>query len=179
MKNIICSILAVLGTCTFLACSNGEYVSNSVTLGNSSSNPLDPKDSAKFDWGGSSNFSVMVNGASYSVDSTHCGFFLDTLGGNVISAVVDGAHAMSLRFENVYGGNTYTMGYLNTIRMGTWSDTIPHPKLYYSFWGNVGQVQILRNDASRIIGKFYFQCADTLGGTVVNVQNGWFNIPKY
>jgi hypothetical protein len=38
--------------------------------------------------------------------------------------------------------------------------------------------EIIRNDASRFMGRFYFQALNKPGGVLKNITMGYFNLPK-
>ena len=106
--------------------------------------------------------------------------YFDIVFTNVITAVAGVSHVFQMDLTDVYTNNIYPMGYTITNRYMEYTDSIPTgPISYHSYYGNVGQVQIIRNDAARIIGRFHFQALDKLNGTVINVSQGWFNVRKF
>ena len=162
------------------SCGNKDYIANPTTSANNSVNPLNLLDSAGFNWTGTNTISANVNGTNVVIDSTHCTFSLiAATGTNVITGYLGVNHGFYFSFSNVYAVNIYPMGYTVTDRYAAWSDSASGTaKTYYSYNGNVGQVQILRNDPLRLIAKFHFQGLDMINGTVTNVSNGWINIGK-
>ena len=179
MKKVLFSIIAVLATCTFFACNNGDYNANPTSNANGSINPMDLLDSAGFSWSGTDAISANINGNFFNVDSTKTSFTLTSTGTNVITGYVTPGHGLRFELNEVYGNNIYPLGYNNTYRAMMFQDSVGSSAVtYYSYFGNVGQVQILRNDPQRIIGKFHFQALNMVNGTVINVSNGWFNIGK-
>ena len=185
MKKILLSIMAIAATCSFVACSNGDYLANPVTHANESVNPDNVLTIDQFSWGGTDAISCKINGVYYNVDSAHTTWGLDTAGYNVITGFTGIAHGLILRMKNVYGGALYNFGTLNlansnnTLRSMIFYDSMATgPKAYSSAIGNIGQVYILQNDSSRIKGKFHFQALDSIGGNVINVSEGWFNVNK-
>ena len=178
MKKLLFSIMAVCGACTFFACSNGDYNVNTDAVANTNINPLNLLDYAGFNWTGTDVISANVNGVNVVIDSIHSNFVLSSDGTNVITGYLGVSHGFAFYLKDVYGGNIYPMGYTITNRYAQWSDSIGAPKTYFSFFGNVGQIQVLRNDPLRLIAKFHFQALDKLGGTVYAINNGWINIHK-
>ncbi|PQJ09207.1 hypothetical protein CJD36_020695 [Flavipsychrobacter stenotrophus] len=179
MKKVLFSIIAVLAACTFFACSNGDYNANPLSAANGSVNPFDQLDSAGFNWSGTDAISANVNGNYFNVDSTKTGFFLGSGGTNIITGYISPGRGFRFELNDVYATNIYPLGLNNVYRYMMYSDSIGSSAItYYSNLGNVGQVQILRNDPLRIIGKFHFQALNMANGTVINVSNGWFNIKK-
>lgn len=179
MKKVLFSIIAGIGACTFFACSNGDYNANPTSASNESINPFNLLDSAAFNWSGTDAISANINGNFFNVDSTKTGFILTSGGTNVITGYISPGHGLRFDLNEVYGNNIYPLGYNNSYRAMSFQDSLPTGvKTYYSYFGNVGQVQIIRNDPQRIIGRFHFQALNMLNGDVVNVSNGWFNIRK-
>lgn len=184
MKKVLFSIVAVVASCTFFACSNGDYLANPTTAANNSVNPLNVLDSAGFNWSGTDAVSCNIDGNYFNVDSTKVTFTLTSSGTNVITAFVGPSHGFTFNFNDVYAGNIYPIsltstGGIDLTRYISYTDSpSTGPRTFYSYLGNVGQVQILRNDPQRIIGKFHFQGLDHKNGTLINVSNGWFNIGK-
>ncbi|MBC7554288.1 MAG: hypothetical protein H7257_09940 [Taibaiella sp.] len=182
MKKIFLSIIAVLSALQFTACSNGEYIANPTTEANVSANPLNPYSTDAFSWSGTDAVSAKINGANYNCDSFHTTWSLDS-GYNVITAYNATNYGLVLTMKDVYVGQTYTMGFGKTARMGVWQDTsgtgVNKAKSFVSYFGNAGQINIIKNDSARLIGKFYFQALDSPGGKVINVSEGWFNINKH
>jgi len=158
------------------SCNNGAYVANPNTNGNNSANPLDPLDSSGFSWGGESAISFKVNGNYIRIDSTLAGYgFDDTILLYNIVGGYSGGKGIYLYLNEIYRGNTYNFGFGNFQRLGVYYDST---KAYSSLYGNVGQVYIIRSDAERFKGKFYFQASDTFGRNVVNITEGYFDIKK-
>lgn len=178
MKKILFSIIFIATATTFFACNNGDYNANATSPANNSVNPLDVLDSAGFNWSGTDAVSAYVNGNFVHIDSTQA-YFTFTGGANVINAYYGISRGFSLHLEDVYGNNIYPMGYSITNRYITFSDSLATgPINYFSYYGNVGQVQIIRNDPTRIVGRFHFQGLDKINGTLINVSNGWFSLHK-
>ena len=177
MKKVLLSIIALVAICSFMACSNGDYNTNvASTTVNNSGNPLNPLDSAGFNWTGSGAFSAKINGVLYQGDSSNTVYSF-SLGNNMITSVI-GTQGFFLNYKDVYSNNIYNAGFQAYNQYGIWQDTISSPTAqYYSYNGNVGQVQILRNDNFRFIGKFYYQGKNS-NGAIVNVSEGWFNLHK-
>ncbi len=179
MKKVLFSIIAVLAACTFFACSNGDYNANLSSNANISLNPLYVLDSAGFNWTGTDAISANINGNFFNVDSTKVSFSLSPTGTNIITGYISPGRGLRLELNDVYATNIYPLGLNNTYRLMMYQDSIgANAVTYYSNLGNVGQVQILRNDPQRIIGKFHFQALDTSKTLVLSVTNGWFNIGK-
>lgn len=179
MKKALFSIIFVAAASLFFACNNGEYNANPISNANGSVNPLNTLDSATFEWTGQDAVSAYVNGTYFHADSTQANWVLATGGVNVITAFTSLTHGFIMSMSGVYGNNIYNMGYTVTNPMIAYTDSIPTgPITYYSYFGNVGQVEIVRNDAQRIIGRFHFQALNQVGGSVINVSNGWFNLHK-
>lgn len=155
------------------SCNNGAYVANPNTNGNNSPNPLDPLDSSGFNWGGESAISFKVNGSYIRMDSTVAGYRFDS-GYNIVSGYSNGRF-ISIYLNEVYRGSSYNFGLSNLQRFGTYGDTT---KGHFSYFGNVGQVYIIRSDGERFKGKFYFQAADTIGRNIVNITEGYFDVRK-
>lgn len=179
MKKILYSIIALAGLTYMASCSSGEYLANPTAVVNTSSNPFTPLEYDAFNWGGTDPLSCSINGVPFVGDSATTTFGLDTSGSNVIMSVKDGVKGMTLVLGEAYGGNVYPMFYKQYTRYAIFRDSLFDPYQYYSYWGNVGQIQIVRNDSARIIGRFYFQACNGMdSGTLVNVTNGWFNVGK-
>jgi hypothetical protein len=169
----------VLATCTFFACSNGDYNANPTSAANGSVNPFELLDSAGFNWSGTNSISANINGNFFNVDSTKVNFNLTATGTNVITGYLSPGRGLRFELNEVYANNIYPLGYNNKYRLMEYHDSVgTNAVTYYSYFGNVGQVQILRNDPLRIIGRFHFQALNMVNGTVINVSNGWFNIGK-
>ena len=178
MKKILFSIIFVVTATTFFACNNGDYNSNITSAANASVNPMNILDSAGFNWTGTDAVSATVNGTFVHIDSTQA-FFAFTGGANVITAYYGIAHGFAMHLEDVYSNNIYPMGYKVTNRWMQFVDSpATGPITYYSYFGNVGQVQIIRNDPTRIVGRFQFQGLDKINGQLINVSNGWFSLHK-
>ena len=182
MKKVLFSIFALWGVLSFSSCSNGEYIANPTTNANVSANPLNPYSTDAFSWTGSNAVSAKINGTYFHADSTQAVWALDS-GSNVIAAYTGLSYGIYLKLKDVYKGGIYSMGFNKTDRMGVWYDTSgtgTHKyKAFFSNFGNDGQVKIIQNDSNRIVGQFYFQALDSIGGFVVNVTEGWFNIKKH
>ena len=179
MKKLLFSIMAVVGACTFFACSNGDYIANPTSNANNSVNPLNVLDSAAFSWTGSDAISAYVNGTYVHIDSNHTSFYLSSVdGSNNISGILGVSHGFVFVLKNVYAGSVYDMSYNDFDHYVSWSDSVDTPRTYYSYLGNVGQIQIERNDPLRMIAKFHFQALDKVNGIVMNISNGWMNIHK-
>lgn len=178
MKATLFSIIFVAVAAMFTACNNGDYVAQATSPANQSVNPMNVLDSAGFNWTGADAISANINGQYYHIDSSQVTFSLVS-GTNVINGFTGVAHGFHFELSNVYSNNIYDMGYKITERFMEYVDSpSTGPVTYHSYLGNVGQVQIIRNDPDRIIGRFHFQALDQIGGKVINVSNGWFNIGK-
>ncbi len=185
MKKWMYAAAIALGVATFYGCSNGQYSANTVTPANNSNNPLNPSDSASFNWTGQPGYLVAdINGTHFSLDSTQARVYDDTGGGHIVSGILGGPYGLFLRLGKVWAGNKYNVTNLyyppsdvnNTI---IFYDTVNAHRLYTCYFGNVGQIYMVQNDALRFKGYFYCQTLDSVGGSVVNIANGWFDLPKY
>ena len=158
-----------------MACSNGDYNTNAGSVASSSANPLNQLDSAGFNWTGTDPLSAKINGQLVVFDSATTNYSF-SLGVNAVLGI-KGIQGLILSLKDVYGDNIYNIGYQQYTHYGCWYDTLTSPTAQYvSYNGNVGQVLVLRND-TRFIGKFYFQ-GKNAKGELLNVSEGWFNVPK-
>lgn len=179
MKKALLSIISVVAATAFFACNNGDYNANPSSAANESVNPLYILDSAGFDWTGTDAVSAYVNGTYVHIDSPAVTYDFQS-GTNIIVASTGGNKGFRMELADVYGNNIYNMGLNIYSRVMYYNDTIDNAAVkFYSYFGNVGQVQILRNDPDRIIGKFHFQALTATNGMLINVSKGWFNVRKY
>lgn len=179
MRKALLSIISVIAATAFVACNNGEYNANPSSAANGSINPMYMLDSAAFNWGGADAVSAYVNGTYVHIDSPNVTFNLVS-GNNIITAYTAPNKGFRFELADVYTNNIYSMGLNIYSRMMFFSDSVNNaPITYYSYFGNVGQVQIIRNDPDRMIGRFHFQALNTTNGSLINVSQGWFNIRKY
>lgn len=173
MKNLLLALFAALSIYSLASCSGKDHLANPTTNANNSANPLNPLNTSQFTWSSNSAFFAKIDGNTFSVDSTKVSYYYDTAGYNVITAL-DGKRGIQLRLKNVASGGLYNLGFGNVLR---WCTVIDSPKVYYTNYGNVGQIYITEIGA-RFSGKFYFQSRDTLGGNVKNVSEGYFNFKR-
>lgn len=179
MKKALFSIISVIAATAFFACNNGDYNANPSSAANESVNPFYTLDSAGFDWTGADAVTAYVNGNYVHMDSpiVHYDFLSGT---NVITAYPSPNKGFRIELNGVYANNIYPLGLNNYTNVMVYLDSVANlPVSFYSFFGNVGQVQIIRNDPDRIMGRFHFQALTGVNGTLINVSKGWFNVRKY
>lgn len=184
MNKILYSILLSASVLVGMAsCSNGDYVANPDSNGNNSVNPLNPLTAADFVWSGNDPVSCKINGSLWVADTAF--YFLDTSGANNIYAFKDSfRQEMVFHLLNTWSGNLYNMGHLQYNTMVTW---IPNTLnfldtggAYLSTLGNSAELYMIANDTinANFTGKFYAQTVNAKGD-IVNLSDGYFNVPKH
>ena len=177
MKNIFYIILLFTALSGFSACSSGDYNANPSSAASASINPLDPLDSAQFNWAssGTNPMSATINGSGWVADGVNYSF---SAGQNVLYGYKGSTMVLELFLTNTWAGNIYPMGYKLYNPSMIWTDSIGNATSYYeSELGNSGELLMLENDSVTIKGLFYFQGVN-IYGNVINVTNGYFNVSK-
>jgi len=171
MKNIVYYLFLFISLSFFVACSNGDYIANPSSNINGSVNPLHPLAATDFTWTGTDPLSANIDGAPFV--ATWATFSFDS-GVNVIAGI-KGNKVIYLYLTNTWAANLYNMGYHQYNSSGYYGDST---NVYWSYYGNSGGLYVLQNDTFRIKGLFYFQGINAKG-EVINVSNGYFNVPKW
>ena len=182
MKNFVLFVLSLSGIMFLFSCGK-TYDANTATYANQSANPLNLLDNAGFNsqWTDSTpTISAYINGVFMNIDSSHCAWFRGSISGcdSIIGVNPNGAGIM-LNLHFAYAGNILNIRDTTSRNFAQYFTSTPFKVYNTTNLGNVGQVQMLRNDNLRMIGRFYYQCLDSVSGNVVNVSNGYFNIHKY
>lgn len=191
MNKLFQSILLFAGACASLcSCSNGQYSASPSSNANSSINPLQPLTSSQFTWGGTAPMSADINGTHWLADYATYG--KDSLFANEVVGYksADGT-ILAFYLSDSWANNLYNTGYQQYKRYGVYIDHSDSSTLspfldktsaaakahnYYSYIGNSGEVNMIRNDSAYFEGKFYFQGVNA-AGQIINVMNGYFKVP--
>ena len=177
MKQFIHAVLLFSGIIGFSACSNGDYIANPSSNGNSAINPITPLTAAEFTWSGQEPLSADINGVHWKADAVTFG--LDSTGANIMIATsASGGKMMYFRLSDVWSGNLYDLEFKNVKRWSYYADSVGSLLGYYrSDLGNSGEIKIVENDSAVISGLFYYEGV-TPGGQIASIKNGYFKIIK-
>ncbi len=195
MKKLLNFLTLATLSATLFSCAK-DYTANPSSAINQSINPYNPLDSAGFAQftNNAGAFSCYINGQFFQLPEPIVRWGWNaTTGSDQIIAAVDSNYGMVLNLKDTWSNGIFDFDpgtwngsqYINKVGKiyATVFDSVLSKNYFQSIIGNSGRVYIIRNDGysdtARLIGRFYFNCRDTVSGTVINVTEGYFNIKKW
>lgn len=167
-------------------CNNGDYDADPDTNYASGVNPLNPVGgmNTSFNWSGTDPMSAEINGNAWTADDVDMfeNPFDDSqwvIGGLNHSSGSDTTMFALYVQKDVEAGKSYFIFVGNTENTASYIAKLNEPSAYFeSTMTNLGEIKILENTSTHIKGLFYFLGRSPISKQYINIQKGYFKVPK-